>query len=226
VTRPRTRTTRAAGGGAKGPKAPPRGAATEDRGFGRTLATKSVGRIVPEAMNRLEAGRRQYVRLGLSNVEAELELLRQERKRLEGEEDAAAAAPRLARVTALAAAAEIDLAARQAVLAAIERAEPARPGGWNVLGRVLQRSGAPPPKATVVFVAERGQVVGELGVLPVGDDGLVRKAYEAEVVAPLVKKGVAVSASVRIGSRVLATEEAPSPIAADGVHQFDLIVDL
>jgi hypothetical protein len=227
VARSKAKTTRSKETGARAAStAPPPGAAgAEDRSFGKILGTKSVGRIVPDAVARLETGRRQYVREGVAGADAELDLLRAERKRLEGEEDPDAGSRRLSRVSSLISAVEVDLVARKATLEAIDRADPPQPGGWNVFGRVLQRNGLP-AKATVVFVVERGQPLQELGVLPVGNDGFVRKAYPAEVIAPLVKKGVAVSASVRISSRVLATEENRFPITANGLHQFDFVVDM
>ncbi len=210
-------------GRARAPRAATPAARELDRSFGEVLRTKSVDRIVPEAVNRIESGRQRYVKQGAEAAEAELALLRAERQRLEqGPPEGRA---RIARLDGVIAAVTADVRVQRATVEEIGRAVSAQPGGFAVLGRVLRRDGVPPGRATVEFVTEDGQPVRELGTIPVERDGSVRRAYPAEVVARLAGRGVAVAAAVRIGPRIVATDDARVAVAAGGIHQFDLRVE-
>jgi hypothetical protein len=195
----------------------------EDHSFGELLQTRSVQRILPELINRVETGRRAFVRAAEQVVEGELNLLREERKLLEGEPDADPAL--IARLDGIIAGVARDLEAHQGVAAEFDQAVAHQAGGWTVLGRVLQRDGSPPKKATVGFVSEAGRPVKELGSLPVGADGYVRKAYVAEVIATIPAQARDVSAVIRVGQRVVAKDVAVVAVAADAMYLFDLRVD-
>jgi hypothetical protein len=195
----------------------------EDHSFGELLQTRSVERILPDAMNRIETGRRALVRSAEKTLAGELDLLREERKMLEAEPDADPAL--IARLDRAMAGVSRDLEAQRGVAAELDQAVVHLAGGWTVFGRVLQRDGTAPKKATVEFVAEAGRPVKELGSLPVGADGYVRKAYAAEAIATIPAQARDVSAVVRVGQRVVARDVAVVDVAADAIYQFDLRVD-
>jgi hypothetical protein len=203
------------------PAAAPRAA---DKSLGEVLRTKSVERILPEVLGRVERGRHTYVREAAANIDAELELLEAERRRLEHEPSIDPARP--ARLARLLAAVAADRDAQRGVAAEIERAVLHQPGGFTVVGRVLQRSGAPLAKAAVEFVADGDQAVRELGTVAVGGDGSARKAYPAELVAKLSARGIAVGAAVRVGQRVVAVDAVRVRVAADTLYSFDLRADI
>lgn len=197
------------------------GAATrEDRSFSQVLKTKSTERIVPEAVNRFEAGRRLYAKQATAAAEAELQLLVKERKRHE-EEDAC---PGLSsgRLDRLMAAVEADIAAGRATLDAIEHAVAPEPNGWTVIGRVLRRDGAVPENAEVLFLADRNEPVKELGMHKLGADGMVRTTYPAEVIKRIIEQRLRVIAGVRIGGRIVATDGTPVHVGPGRVYLFDL----
>ena len=91
---------------------------------------------------------------------------------------------------------------------------------YVVKGRARMRWGE-----KLEFVAEAGRPVKELGSLPVGADGYVRKAYAAEAIATIPAQSRDVSAVVRVGQRVVARDVAVVDVAADAIYQFDLRVD-
>jgi hypothetical protein len=95
-----------------------------------------------------------------------------------------------------------------------------------VLGRVLTRARVPPKKATVELVGERDQPVKDLGAIPVDREGWARKPYPAELVAKLADRKLVVSAAVRIGQRIVATDTARVAVRGDTLYQFDLRVDV
>jgi hypothetical protein len=201
---------------------PPTRAEGEDRSFLKILHTRSTDRILPELSLRLEGGRRRYASEVEAAAAAELAVLAEERRRLEREAPGDAA--RQARAARLAAAVELDLAATRHLREEIERAVPPVPGGFTVLGRVLTRDGAP-ARAEVFFAGADGQEVKLLGVIPVGKDGMVRRAYPADVTKRLEAERVRVVAAARVGRQVVGREQTPARVRAGGVHQFDLRVD-
>jgi hypothetical protein len=196
---------------------------SEDRSFGNILRTKSTGQIVPEVVNRFEAGRRLYVRDAVIAAEAERTLIVKECARIEekGERQGA----RRSRLAWLLTAVENDLENSRITLDAIERDVASSPGEWRVIGRVLRRDGSVPEKVEVVFVDANNEPVKGLKVLKPARDGMVRNVYPATTVERLSAQGVTLAAAVRAGGRIIATEERPARIRPDGVHQFDLRVE-
>ena len=195
----------------------------EDRSFGEVLRTKSTKRILPQAVNRFEAGRKLYVREAVSAAEAEIELLLKERKRIqeggEGQEE------KLSRLEGFIAAVESDRAIGRATLGAIEHGLALSPGGWVVIGRVLQRDGTLSKRAEVVFLGENSEPVKELEVLKLGTDAMVRNLYAADIAKRLAAQKLRVAAAVRAGGRIIAKDETPVPVLPDQVYQFDLRVE-
>jgi len=195
----------------------------EDRSFAEVLRTKSVERVVPEAVNRFEAGRQLYAKQAVASADAELALLLEERKRLDQEDGAGE--PRARRIDRLISAVEADLAASRATLDAIDDAVAPQVSGWTAIGRVLRRDGAVPRGAEVLFVAGGEEPVDELGVHEPGKDGMVRVTYPAEVVKRLVQTRLEVAAAVRSGARIVATDETSVRLLPGRVYLFDLRVE-
>ena len=196
----------------------------EDRSFGEVLRTKAPDRILPDLMNRVEGGRRDYVRASAVAIDAELGLLREERKRLEKESSDDPAL--LARLDGAIAAIAMDLQVQNDTANEFSRAVLHQPGGWTVLGRVLQRNAGAPKKATVEFASDKDETIKELGTIAVDTDGSVRKAYPRDVVAKIPSGTSGVHAVVRVGQRVVAADTARVDISPDALYQFDLRTDL
>ena len=197
--------------------------AREDRSLVELLRTKSVDRILPEVVSRTEAGRRAYARDGETAVTAELALLAEERARLEAEPDESGRRTQIDRVLA---GIEADLESHRVVTRAVARAVQPVKGGWTVVGRAVPRRGGGLRRATIEFVTDNNQIVKELGVLPVDTDGWVQKSYPAELVKELATRRVVVAAALRVGNRVVATDETRVEVAPDRLHQFDLRTDV
>jgi hypothetical protein len=197
--------------------------ATVDRSLGALLRTGAIDRIVPDVTNRLESGRRRYVTDALASSRAELEVLEEERKRLDA--DKTSDPRRARRLDRLMATVQHEVRALNDTATEIERGVEWLPGGWTVVGRVLRRDGSPAPKAMVEFVSETGEVVKELGRLPTDPDGHVRHAYSPEVVERVAARKIRVAASVRTASRVPITDSIRVAVTPDGLHQFDLRID-
>ena len=194
-----------------------------DRGLGKILAGRSVDKIVPEVARRLEGGRRRHVANRVKAAEAELALLDAEAARIEKDGDPEGRkSARLARFRA-AVAAEAQNA--RATVDAIERRIQPEPGGWSVIGRVVDRKGVPLKKARVVFVDEKKVPVKALTPIAVGKDGMARKSYPAATVAKMATARVRVAAAVRVGSKIVAVDETRTLVHAGRLHQFDLRVD-
>lgn len=193
--------------------------AAADRSFGRVLRTKAVDRIVPETLERLEAGRRLYAQQVVAAAEAELKLLAEERDRVEREEPNEL---RLARLDRLIGVVEAELADGRFVLTEIERAVVPTADGWTVLGRILSRDGAPPKGAEVVFLDERGEPIKDIAVLKSDADGTVRQVIPGELVKRLAAQNTQVAAAARINGRVVVIDENRVPVRAGGLYQFDL----
>lgn len=198
--------------------------ARADTTFRRVLEKRSVDHIVPEVANRLEAGRRLYVKESITAAQAELKLLAAERKRIEDEGGEVSAA-RLARVDRLISAVQLDLAASQTVRNEIKKAKALVKDGWTVVGRVLSRDGTVPTQVAVVFLSDDGEAMKDLGVLKPGPDGMVRKVYSADVVKRLVAKQARVRVAVRVGGRIVAQEQFVVRVRPQRVHQFDLRIE-
>lgn len=198
--------------------------ARADMTFRRVLEKRSVDHIVPEVANRLEAGRRLYVKESITAAQAELKLLAAERKRIEDEGGEVSAA-RLARVDRLISAVQLDLAASQTVRNEIKKAKALVKDGWTVVGRVLSRDGTVPTQVAVVFLSDDGEAMKDLGVLKPGPDGMVRKVYSADVVKRLVAKQARVRVAVRVGGRIVAQEQFVVRVRPQRVHQFDLRIE-
>jgi hypothetical protein len=193
-----------------------------DRSFGEVLRTKSVERILPEVLNRGEAGRRRYIESSVKAIDGEIELLREEHKRLqaEGTDDDA-----IARIDRALLAVTAEAQSQRAAAADIARplVHPAK--GFTVIGRVLQRGGTAPKGATVEFASDREQPVKELGSITVDADGSVRRAYPAELVTKMTNTPP-VHTVVRVGQRIVASDAAHVSVAPDTLYQFDLRIDV
>jgi hypothetical protein len=200
----------------------PNGDAAPDRSFAKVLASKAVDRIVPEAIQRLEAGRRLYLKQAASSAEAELALLNEERERIRGEDGQD---PRLARLDRLIGAVEAERADARAVLAEIERAIVPAADGWTIYGRVLARDGSVPRGVEVVFLDERGEPNKDLGALKPDGGGAVRQVVAGDLVKRLAAQNAQVAAAARAGGRVVATDERRALVRAGGLYQFDLRID-
>ena len=195
----------------------------EDRSFGTILRTKSTDRIVPEAVIRLEAGRRDYAKEALSATQAEFELLTAERERLK--KAGVTEGRQLARLDRMIAAVEVELGAHRRVLDEIGRALAPIPGGWFVFGRVLCRDGSTPGNARVVFLDDNDNPVKKLGELKPDRSGIASKAYSAELTKDLEEKRTRILAAVCVNQRIVSRDTIPTFVRADGIHQFDLRVD-
>jgi hypothetical protein len=194
-------------------------APTEDRSFVQLLASRSPDKIAPEATLRLEGGRRLYVAETEKATAAELAALEDERKRIQDQDPNAA--KKRARLDRLIAAVKLDSAGNAEIRKEIERAVTPERGGWTIAGRVLTRDGKVPAKAEVVFLDAEGKEIKALGALPVGKDGTIRESFAKDVVQKLGERAK-VTAAVRVGRQIVATEERSVRVAGDRIHQFDL----
>lgn len=192
-----------------------------DRSFGRILQSRSVDKILPEAVARLEAGRRSFADQSLKAVDAELALIDAEGRRLEKEKAGEAKMVRLSRLRAVV---EADLAASKQLNAEIKQGLRHEPQGWTVIGRV--RSDKPlPARAEIVFLGEDNELVKDLEPITVGADGMVRKSYPAEIAKQLQGRRAQVAAALRVGQKIVKVGERRTPVRADRVYQFDLSLD-
>jgi len=194
-----------------------------DRSLGKILASRSADKIVPEISQRLEGGRQRLVKASVAASAAELDLLDAEARRIEKEGDPVGRkAARMARFRTTAAA---DGERARAIAEAIEKMVTPERGGWTVMGRVLDRNGVPPKQAEVILVDEQGAPVKGLAPIPVDSDGMARGSFPRSAIAALADKGVRVSAAVRIGRRIVATDTARGTIRGGRLHQFDLRIE-
>jgi hypothetical protein len=189
-----------------------------DRGLGKILAERSADKIVPEVARRLEGARKSHVDAAVKAAEAERALLEAEAARLEKEGDAGGR--KAGRIARFRAAVETEARSARETAGAIERRiEPER-GGWSVIGRVVDRKGVSPAKTQVVFVDEKNVPVKGLAPITVGKDGMVRQSYPAATVAKLVR--VRVAAAARVGTKIVAVDDARTLVGAGRLHQFDI----
>lgn len=198
------------------------GRAVLDRTFAKVLQSKSVDAILPEASNRFEAGRRLYTKETLAAATAELAVLNKERERLA---ETGATGPAQARIERLVTAVETDIGAATALLDEMQNAITPQRGGWLLMGRVALRDGTVPKNAEIVFLDQNDKPIKELRTVKLGTDGIVRKAFSAEVVEELTAKGVKVSVAVQVRGRIIATDPAPVSLKSGALHQFDLRVN-
>jgi hypothetical protein len=197
----------------------PSAARRVDHGFARVLQQRVPDRVLADVVGRLEEARRRYVVEVGTALEVEHEILAAEARRLAGGDD-----PGQGRAAQALVAVETEAAALRDVVREMERAPSLEPDGFTVVGRVLTRTGHAPEKAEVVFLGPEGRDLGRAGLEPlaVDADGMVRQSYPADVARKLEESGVQVTVAVRIGKRVVATDDTAVRVRAGRLLQFDL----
>lgn len=188
-----------------------------DETFRKVLASRDVQVIAAESLKRLEDGRLSDIETGSRAAEAELKGLRNERERLEKEQDV----DKLALIDGYIRLAEAEAQAGQAFLRLAERAR-AQKGVITLIGRVLTASGKPPADAQIFFVDESDEVVREIEPLEPDADGLIWIGLNEDQAKSMIKRGGRLSARARVARKVVAADPFTARVTEGSVYQFDL----
>jgi hypothetical protein len=188
--------------------------------FERVLGTRDPQGIQDEIVVRLEQER-------LARIEASQASLAADRKTLEkAMAELADQVPpeRLRRLGGLIGLIGDQQAQAHAAAQAIENPPVIPPGGWLAMGQVRDFDGTPAKEGQVNFKGSSDAAARLLKSVKIGADGQVRLSLDAKAVTELIESGeTQVQISALVDDRTI-EDIAPANIAADGVHQFDLIL--
>jgi hypothetical protein len=194
-------------------------ATTDSTPFERVLDTRNPAAIQGELTNRLEAARR-------ARIDTDAAALAADRAALESAlRDLAGLAPpeRLRGLAGL-----IGLIADQqdeaAAAARAVKDPPAIPhGGWLLLGRVREADGSAPKDGQISFEGA-GNAARLLPPIPIPAGGEIRFALPATSVTEIARLSTPAVKIVATVAGRRGEDVAPAPIAANGLHQFDIVL--
>jgi hypothetical protein len=197
----------------KGSSAPPL--------FGDVLATKDPDAIQQEVFARLEQARLDQIAATQISAAEDRKVLEAAMKELADQVPPA----RLGRLSGLIGLVREQQSQAAAAAKAVKTAQAIPPRGWLVLGRVRDFDGTPAKGGQINFDSAGNDLAARLlKPVKIGAGGQVSFALDAGAVAEIVKSGqVQLTITAQLGDRT-ATDVAPAVIAADGLHQFDLIL--
>jgi hypothetical protein len=200
--------------------------ATKDRSagkfplFGEVLRTRDPATIQKEIFARLEHERLD--RIASTQISAE-----QDHQALESAiADLSDRVPpeRLRRLSGLSALLAEQAAQADAAATAVKNPPSITAGGWLAMGRVREFDGTPAKGGQINFEGGGDSVSRLLKPIKIGVDGQASVAFDAATVAKILRGGaLQVVITAQVDDRIV-QDVAPAQIAADSVHQFDLVL--